>query len=552
MRWITGLAVLPLLMAQEEAPVFRANTRLVQFSVVALDKHGKAVTDLRQDELKLQEKGKARDIAFFRFEGGPEPQVAVKAKVPGLFTNRVEASPAPPRNITALVLDTLNTPPDQIMWVRAQLTRYLKELAPQTRVAVYHLGSRLQVLHDFTDDAASLRERLKASALPLSPLSYEDVDSTIRDAEQLLRIFPNDPMLQEMLQTQIETQQQVNANVRKRKLESTLASLDALGAHLSGIPGRKNMVWIGGGISMLSITGAMGFGPRGGIESFEERVVATARRLAQRGVAVYAVDSRGLVGLANMSASVAGTPDTVPGRGRFTRQQSAEQISSDPLPASFKLADITGGRAFRNTNDMTDGMQQALQDVQGAYVVAFYSQDEPDGKWHNVKMKVTRPGVKLLYREGFLAENSAAPPEAWTAVEWQAVIGNPLGSTAISLDARTAPVDEAPPGKIAVVLQLEPSQLQYVNKDGNYTAEIEIAIVEKDAQGRFRLMPWQGTVPAPGGDPSKVTVENSRFAHAWRPAADTKVIRLIVHDRRSHQYGTLDLPMEQVVGGKSK
>ena len=358
-------------------------------------------------------------------------------------------------------------------------------------------------------------------------------------------------MLAEMLETQIETQQQANANVRKRKMESTLASLDALGAHLSGIPGRKNMVWIGGGISMLSITGAMGFGARGGIESFEERVVAASRRLAQRGVALYAVDSRGLVGITGMSASVEGTPDTVPGRGRFARQQAAEQISSDPMPASYKMADITGGRVFRNTNDMSDGMQQALQDVRGNYTVAFYTLDEPDGKWHNVKVKVKRPGVKLLYREGFLAENGAAAPEAWTAVEWQTAVSNPLGSTALSIDAQSAPVAEEPPGKIALVLQVEPTQLQYVQKDGNFTAEIEIAIVEKDAQGRFRLMPWQGTVPAPDGDPSKVTVDNARFAHAWRPAADTKVIRLIVHDRRSHQYGTLDLPYERLTNRKS-
>jgi hypothetical protein len=59
------MGVFPLA-AQEEPPTFRATTRLVEFTVVALDKKGNPVTDLRKDELTLLDGGKARDVAFFR------------------------------------------------------------------------------------------------------------------------------------------------------------------------------------------------------------------------------------------------------------------------------------------------------------------------------------------------------------------------------------------------------------------------------------------------------------------------------------------------------
>ena len=62
--------------------------------------------------------------------------------------------------MTAIVIDTLNTLPEDQVAVKAQVMQYLRALAPNTRVAVYMLGSNLRILHDFTDDLDALRARL--------------------------------------------------------------------------------------------------------------------------------------------------------------------------------------------------------------------------------------------------------------------------------------------------------------------------------------------------------------------------------------------------------
>lgn len=142
-----------------DTPVFRAGTILVEFTFVAVDGNGRPVTDLSQDEIDLREDGKPRDIAFFRFEGKPAIDRGETRPLPtGLFTNRIEYTSGPPRNITVILVDALNTPPTDQQSVRRQLMAYLETVTADTRVAVYGLGANgITVMRNFTGDVASLR-----------------------------------------------------------------------------------------------------------------------------------------------------------------------------------------------------------------------------------------------------------------------------------------------------------------------------------------------------------------------------------------------------------
>jgi hypothetical protein len=110
--------------------------------------------------LPIHQNGKPQPVAFFRFEGSAFGPNAVETKhepiAPGIFTNRTEYFPGPARNVTAIVIDTLNTLPEDQVAVKAQVMQYLRALAPNTRVALYALGSNLRILHDFTDDLDAL------------------------------------------------------------------------------------------------------------------------------------------------------------------------------------------------------------------------------------------------------------------------------------------------------------------------------------------------------------------------------------------------------------
>ena len=82
------------------------------------------------------------------------------------------------------------------------------------------------------------------------------------------------------------------------------------------------------------------------------------------------------------------------------------------------LAENTDGRAIVNRNDIVTGMKQITRDSSAYYLIGYNSAQAPtDGKFHEIKVKVKRPGVQVRARRGYWALNreevarATAPPK---------------------------------------------------------------------------------------------------------------------------------------------
>src|SRR5829696_7564453 len=198
MRVMLTVAALLTLGAQDQVPTFRSGTRLVELTVTALDKKGAPVTDLKLEDFVVQDNGTARPVTFLEYDGVPAVNADPLPLPPGVFTNRVEFTRGPARNVTAFVLDELNTPPQLSVTIRAAAMRYLRTLSAGTRMAVFHMSERLRVLHDFTDDTDALRSRVARAAI-VNPIQTEsDFDRSVVDAELFVDLFKRDPQLEAM------------------------------------------------------------------------------------------------------------------------------------------------------------------------------------------------------------------------------------------------------------------------------------------------------------------------------------------------------------------
>ncbi|MEO5742736.1 MAG: hypothetical protein ABIS29_19285, partial [Vicinamibacterales bacterium] len=201
------------------------------------------------------------------------------------------------------------------------------------------------------------------------------------------------------------------------------------------------------------------------------------------------------------------------------------------------LADSTGGRAFRNTNELTAGVRAAATDLRGSYSVGFYVPENSDNRWREFDVRVSRPGVRILHRKGYMALAPVKQPVNWSQAEWQAAMQNPLGSTAIRLDART----DAVPNGLNVLIQMAADDLYYKRVNGGPVTDLEIAFGERNAKEWTRVRRDGAIITIKENPQQAVKPSIVRFSKMWTVEPDTTQVRLIVRDRMTGRFGVLDM-----------
>ena len=123
------------------------------------------------------------------------------------------------------------------------------------------------------------------------------------------------------------------------------------------------------------------------------------------------------------------------------------------------VAEATGGLAYYGRNDPETLMAKAVSDGGSYYTLSYVPPGsvEYDGRYHAISIKVNRPGVHLLYRKGYSAEDPTLiehPPEKLFGVVTRDT--RPTGLAANPIVAAMSPV--APPAtQILFDVHVEPS-----------------------------------------------------------------------------------------------
>jgi VWFA-related protein len=550
---------------ESPAQTLRVASRLVQVSVIVRYR-GAPVTGLTKDDFTILDQNRQQQIANFS-EQTYEPaaltsSTGAAAKPAAIFSNRFDSSSAIPPSVTIILLDALNTPRQQMANARAEIAKFLKQLQPNDRVALYGLSTNLYVLHNFTSDAASLLAALDHSK------NINNYHSSASEIEPSDTGSDNIDAFMDASNKHAADMQTIN------RVEMTANVMAAIANSVVNVPGRKNLVWVSASFPFQIGTGTVaddpspsGVASSGGMSpnnsnapgpnnsvqyrTFQKELEAASEAVNNANLAIYPVDARGLIGASNMSADVRTPMPTSSSAATRSRRPVA---TSQPTPprenydTMIDLADRTGGRAYFNTNDIEHSVRQAVDDSRDSYVMDYYPADTQwDGTFHTIKIEVKRPGAEVRFRKGYFAIPDAASDPLRTEQMMQDAMSSPFQDADLSLTVEAHPGAASGTRQISARIGIDANRLHLKQSGENWTDDIQIIWLQFGPDGK----PVSARTQSLSLNLS--TEEYSRSQHGdVQITRDVTLrneavkLRIVVRDIASGAIGSVDIPLAKV------
>ncbi len=310
--------------------------------------------------------------------------------------------------------------------------------------------------------------------------------------------------------------------------------MTAIGNYLAQFPGRKNLLWVSDAFPL-----AVGGGLQQLFAADEE---SSVRALNNADMAVYPVAAKGLcvecvLGWDASTSSGHFLPN-VPG------DPTAASIHYASLGTMEELADLTGGRAYYNTNGLTEAMRAAVDDSHANYTLGFYPHMRWDGQYHELKVKVTRPGVHLRYRKGYYAALDSSGGEDQVAQLFDRALYSPLDSTAVGLTLTLQNVTTAPPRKAIFKIVVDPRDITFQDQNGDKTVQLQMLFAQLAADGQVLKSFRQDENLRIAGKGMDAVLARGLTLGKWVGLVDgATTLEVVVRDPASGNLGSVRTPL---------
>jgi len=426
---------------QENAePTLKVSSRAVLVDVLVTDKNGNPVKGLKQGDFTVLEDGKPQSLAYFEEHTAEDlarrsQPLEFPSLPPNVFSN-YSPLPTPPA-VNVLLLDALNTPMDDQIWLRRSAQNYLKTLKPGTRLAIFVMGMRLSFVEGFSDDPALLSmalgyrkyDKAEAAVMLQTMGELNALNSIIALMVAQENQGPNSPVPAvspesvAAFQNFLHETRYAQDNDREFK---TLGDLNQLATFLGGFPGRKNVIWLSGAFP-LELFGQTQM-------RFDDAIKTTINLLSAARVAIYPVDARGatvqqfytaenvldptITNGAQLLGAPPGASANPPNAGQTQGGFAGGLLDESEKRGSSNstmdmLAEQTGGVAFYNQNDLTGIIGKVIRSSADFYTVSYTpSNSNMNGAFRNIAVKAGDGKYRLSYRRGYFAREENLPGAA--------------------------------------------------------------------------------------------------------------------------------------------
>lgn len=465
-----------------------SRTNFVLVPAVVEDGSGKHITGLTKDGFEIVENGKKKAIATFEeIRTTPRP-IERAPNRRGTYTNAL-AGDASAKRLTIYALDTVNTPFLDQAYARRQLIKFLaNRISSDEPCALISIqGNGIRILHDFSDDPQQLVAALKRASGEIPAIR---ISGDTGQTDSIENFVNGGDFGYAML-------------AQKNAILATLESFQHVAEAFAGVPGRKSLVWATASfpfgldpttgtllsprifnqgravtVNTMDSTGALPQLPtstdiRAGddLRPLAPVYERTLQMLNDANISLYPVDARGLVTF---------FPDAT--TSQLTGMQSfKEALFESSRQTMVGFAEMTGGKAFYNRNDLDVAFAKAADDSASYYMLGYYLDKDPKPGWHKLQVKA-KQGGHIRARNGFFVTPESRQTDT-RRMDIKMALASPLDYTALPLRVGWTGVEQAgAKKKVGFQVALPPSAGVVDESDRNHL-NLEIVALARKPDG---------------------------------------------------------------------
>jgi VWFA-related protein len=545
---------LPSIAADQPVATFKGQSNLVLIPTVVHDKSGRHIPSLTKDDFTLSVDGNKHPFVIFEEIRPGNIRLQRPKEGPAEFSNMMSGQARPSR-LVVIALDAVMTPELRQQKARGQLLEVLAKAIQSDSVVgmVLITNSGSLLVHDFTSDPQVLIQALD-KVVGSEPIARETRTTTEEvplwdwcdSCGETAGAKNSEQVLQRYYRGVFERKSQELE--RRIAIERELDALEQIGNGLHGIPGRKSLIWVGGGFPLTVSDAAVGlitpstdWGkksanypviPVDSTEAFRailpeyERVW---RVLNDANVAVYGVDVRGLTTEGDAASVRFSSPN----------EQARQRYLNWDTQDTFRVfADVTGGRAYTNMNDLQQAYRESMDDQAAYYLLGYYvdrKKDKPG--WHDLGVKVDKQGADVRARRGFVLHDKE--DEKTREQELDVALRSPLDYTGLPVMGQWKDISGKGTKRKANFTVLLPPGIGLIDTSADNHIDLEFHV---------RAVAPDGTVAAHAGQEmeghltadvvAKVKQEGIRYEHELELAPGEYTVHFVVRDRLSGRIGS--------------
>jgi len=513
-------------MGQAESRI-QVTSELVLVNVVAHDKKGNLVRDLKKGDFTLFEDGKKQEISTFDFEnvddlaaaGAAEATVSGAAEQGALLRSGKKAPAsldARDRRLILLFFDFSAMEPEQIdRSVEAAKKFVGTKMQPADLIALVSLATNMHVDLDFTDDKPKLLAALTAYNSGQGQGFENGSTRSVEGAAETSGAFSADD-------TDFNT---FNAD---RKLLALQSLMQALGK----LPQKKSLIYFSNGIT------------QSGADN-QSALRATTAAAVKANVSIYSMDIRGLQafppGGEAQSASLHG--QSAYSGAAVLNDLNGNAASQDSLAT---LSSDTGGKAFFDSNDFGTVFSQVQRDSSAYYVLGFTSNNPlKDGRFRRLRVQVNRSDLKLDFRAGYYAGRDFEHlNRADREQQLEDELAAQLPRVDVPLYAGTAFFRKDDSHYyLSVSLVVPGSQIPFVTEKEKDNATIDI-IGEVREGGKFPVGQLRNTVKLAVDSTQQIRRKNVQYNTGFVLAPGSYHLKFVVRENQTGRIGSFETDVQ--------